>query len=90
MTEKCYFQFRGMALGSLCAFALAVSLYSPGGVNAAELNNSDTGAASADCKLLFNPPALYDTGFHTAVALHPSGLAVEVHQSQYTGMPQSV
>jgi len=79
-----FFQSCWITLRSLCASVLALTFCFAGTLAAAASDGIYAASAQTDSQLLFKPPVGYDTGFHTAVALHPSGLAVEVHESEYT------
>jgi hypothetical protein len=76
--------FSTLALGSLCAVLIAGYFYLPTAALAADSNSTHATTASTDCFPQFHSPVLYNYGMWTSVALHPSGLALEVHEENDT------
>jgi hypothetical protein len=84
---------RQLALYPFSAFLLALCFYFPGlataqssGLISGGLSTtapSGVAAETGGCELQFNPVDLYDVGIQTSIALHSSGLALEVHQSPF-------
>jgi hypothetical protein len=83
---------RQLALYALSAFLLTVCFHFPGLANAnsaisggiATTPTSGVAVATNGCVLKFYPSRLYDDGIVSSIALHSSGLALEVHKSEYT------
>jgi hypothetical protein len=74
-----------LALGLLSASALAVYFYIPSIAYAGDANSMHAAGEPTNCNVQFGPFTKYDQGIDPAIAVHPSGLIVEFHQTNAPG-----